>query len=209
MYSAHLSMFAVGLSPNAYPCPTCLSSWPATSGTRHRGLGGLGQMTPDEDECVALPDPSTLCVLPWDPRFAHMAADLYFGGTEPFALCPRSVLKRQVEQAEAAGFAMQLGVETELYFYRPGVTPTAPPPGPRAGLPAAVRTHRPVATNPRLRRRGHHGHDGRARPDGKGHERMWVRGVQLRRRGWRRAGRVRLRATRRRCRWRTGSSFSG
>jgi glutamine synthetase len=97
-----------------------------------RGLGGLGQMTPDEDECVALPDPSTLCVLPWDRRFAYMASDLYFGGTEPFALCPRSVLKRQVELAEAGGFAMQLGVETELYFYRPGATPIAPPPGPHA-----------------------------------------------------------------------------
>ncbi len=95
-----------------------------------RGLGGLGQMTPDEDECVALPDPSTLCVLPWDRRFAFMASDLYFGGTEPFALCPRSVLKRQVELAEAGGFAMQLGIETELYFYRPGATATAPPPGP-------------------------------------------------------------------------------
>ena len=41
-----------------------------------RGLGDLGQMTPDEDECVAMPDPATLCVLPWDRRFAFMAADL-------------------------------------------------------------------------------------------------------------------------------------
>src|ERR1700749_3418521 len=47
-----------------------------------RGLGSLGQMTPDEDECVAIPDPATLCVLPWDRRFAHMMADLYFGGRE-------------------------------------------------------------------------------------------------------------------------------
>lgn len=83
-----------------------------------RGLGGLGVMTPDEDECVALPDLSTLHVLPWDRRFAHMTADLYYGGAEPFALCPRSILKRQVELAESSGFTMQLGVETELYFVR-------------------------------------------------------------------------------------------
>ena len=37
------------------------------------GLGDLGQMTPDEDECVAVPDPDTLSVLPWDRRFAFMA----------------------------------------------------------------------------------------------------------------------------------------
>jgi glutamine synthetase len=58
-----------------------------------RGLGNLGQMTPTEDECVAVPDAETLCILPWDRRFAFMTADLYFGGTEPFAHCTRSVLK--------------------------------------------------------------------------------------------------------------------
>ena len=57
-----------------------------------RGLGDLGKMTPDEDECVAMPDPATLRMLPWDRRFAHMTADLYFGGAEPFAHCTRSIL---------------------------------------------------------------------------------------------------------------------
>lgn len=80
-----------------------------------RGLGNLGQMTPDEDECVAVPDPATVCILPWDRRFAHMTADLYFGGREPFAHCTRSILKRQIARAEEAGFGMVLGVETELY----------------------------------------------------------------------------------------------
>src|ERR1700683_4867708 len=45
-----------------------------------RGLGNLGKMTPTEDECVAMPDPTTLCILPWDRRFAHMPADLPLGG---------------------------------------------------------------------------------------------------------------------------------
>jgi len=83
-----------------------------------RGMGDLGRMTPDEDECVAMPDPATLTVLPWDKRFAFMAADLLFGGSEAFALCTRSVLKKQVEAARAAGFTMNLGVETELYVVK-------------------------------------------------------------------------------------------
>jgi glutamine synthetase len=86
-----------------------------------RGLGNLGKMTPTEDECVAVPDPSTLCILPWDRRFAHMTADLYFGGTQPFAHCTRSVLKKQIEAAAAAGFVLQLGIETELYVVQPFV----------------------------------------------------------------------------------------
>src|SRR5229473_1055857 len=69
-----------------------------------RGMGDLGQMTPNEDECVALTDVSTLRVCPWDRRVAWAAADLVFAGTVPFAHCSRSVLKRQVELAAAEGF---------------------------------------------------------------------------------------------------------
>jgi glutamine synthetase len=86
-----------------------------------RGMGNLGRMTPTEDECVTVPDADTLCILPWDRRFAHMTADLYFGGTEPFAHCTRSVLKKQIDAAAAAGFVLQLGIETELYVVQPFV----------------------------------------------------------------------------------------
>lgn len=84
-----------------------------------RGISGLGEMTPNEDESVALPDPSTLQVLPWDSRFAWMAADLAFDGKEPFAHCPRSILKRQLDAAAQAGFAFNLGIETELFVFDP------------------------------------------------------------------------------------------
>ncbi len=44
-----------------------------------------------------------------------MTADLYYGGTEPFAHCTRSILKRQIETAAATGYELQLGIEPELY----------------------------------------------------------------------------------------------
>jgi glutamine synthetase len=87
-----------------------------------RGMGDLGRMTPTEDECVTVPDASTLTILPWDRRFAHMTADLYFGGTEPFAHCTRSVLKKQIDAAAAAGYVLQLGIETELHVVQPFAT---------------------------------------------------------------------------------------
>lgn len=98
-----------------------------------RGMGGIGQMDPVEDEVAALPDISSLKVLPWDTRFAWMVADMSFGGRESYALCPRSILKRQLDSALAAGFACQLGVEPEFYAFRPeslpvgssGLTPIA------------------------------------------------------------------------------------
>jgi glutamine synthetase len=103
-----------------------------------RGMGDLGQMTPNEDECAAMPDPATLTVLPWDRRFAWMAADLLFGGREPFALCTRSILKSQIDRAANAGFAMNLGCETEIYAVRESSIASPGPggylvPGPRTG----------------------------------------------------------------------------
>jgi glutamine synthetase len=91
-----------------------------------RGMGGLGAMNPYEDEVVAMPDASTLQVLPWDPRFAWMAADMSFGGREPWALCPRSILKKQLGIAEDLGYVFNLGIETEFYAFEEVTDPTAP-----------------------------------------------------------------------------------
>jgi glutamine synthetase len=43
-----------------------------------RGISGLGELTRNEDESVAVPDVSTPKVPPWDRR-ARMAPDLMFG----------------------------------------------------------------------------------------------------------------------------------
>jgi glutamine synthetase len=97
-----------------------------------RGMGGIGQMNPVEDEVVGIPDTSTLSILPWDRRFAWMIADMSAGGREPFALCPRSALKQQVSEAADMGYVCQLGVEPEFYVFKPDsidgrrLTPIAP-----------------------------------------------------------------------------------
>ncbi|HVX23648.1 MAG TPA: hypothetical protein VHB02_20060 [Acidimicrobiales bacterium] len=83
-----------------------------------RGLDGLGEMDPVEDECITLPDPDRVWVLPWDPRIAVMPADLSQEG-RPYELCCRTVLKQQMRRAVDAGYRFLLGVETELYVFRP------------------------------------------------------------------------------------------
>jgi glutamine synthetase len=84
-----------------------------------RGMGGIGVMDPVEDEVAGIPDPSTLKILPWDRRVAWMVADMSWGGREPYALCPRSILKKQVAAAAELGFVAQLGVEPEFYAFKP------------------------------------------------------------------------------------------
>lgn len=84
-----------------------------------RGVNGIGQMDPIEEEATTLPDLDSLTVLPWDGRFAWMAADLWSDGGDYFDLCPRSILKRQIAKAADLGFTPTLGIEPEFYLYRP------------------------------------------------------------------------------------------
>jgi len=99
-----------------------------------RGMGGLGQMNPNEPECIAVPDPGTAVVLPWDRRFVFLNADLNYGGDRPYALCPRSILKRQVESAAERGYVFNLGVETEFYVFQPDAPDQHLRPMARSGL---------------------------------------------------------------------------
>jgi glutamine synthetase len=80
-------------------------------------LEGMGKLGPNEDECVSIPDLDTLTVLPWDPKYALAATDLWFHG-QPYSHDPRRVLRRQVEEAAAMGFRPDMGVEPEVYVLR-------------------------------------------------------------------------------------------
>jgi glutamine synthetase len=55
-----------------------------------------------------------------------MSADMIWGGREPWALCPRSILKKQLALAAAEGYRFNLGVETEFYVFQQVTDPTAP-----------------------------------------------------------------------------------
>ncbi|MEK3937452.1 hypothetical protein MKY41_19375 [Sporosarcina sp. FSL W7-1349] len=84
-----------------------------------RGITGIGTMNPVEEEVTTQPDEATLTILPWDRRYAWMAADMWSDKGETFELCPRSILKKQMAIANKEGFATTLGVEPEFYLFRP------------------------------------------------------------------------------------------
>lgn len=84
-----------------------------------RGINGIGEMDPVEEEVTALPDLDSLTILPWDRRFAWMASDMWSDKGAPYELCPRSILKQQIQKAKDRGFGCTLGIEPEFYVYRP------------------------------------------------------------------------------------------
>jgi glutamine synthetase len=80
-------------------------------------LEGMGELGPQEDECEGIPDLGRLEVLPWDRRYAIAPADLRFHG-EPYSHDSRHVLKRQLAVAREAGYAVNVGIEPEVYVLR-------------------------------------------------------------------------------------------
>jgi glutamine synthetase len=80
-------------------------------------LEGMGELGPNEDECVGIPDAGNVVVLPWDRRFAIAPAELLLHG-EPYSHDSRYVLRRQIEAAHALGYTFNLGIEPEVYVLR-------------------------------------------------------------------------------------------
>ncbi len=95
----------------------------AISGMQKDGAGFAGfatwlDMTPADPDMFAIPDPNSLIQLPWKPEVAWLAADLWMDGKE-VEMAPRIALKRQIEKAEKAGYAMKSGVECEFFLLEP------------------------------------------------------------------------------------------
>lgn len=70
-------------------------------------------------DMVATADWTTARILPWVPGTAMIMCDLRSTETgELVSVAPRTILRRQVEAAQALGFAPMVGSEIEFYLYR-------------------------------------------------------------------------------------------
>lgn len=74
----------------------------------------------EESDMVLKPDLDTFKVFPYDDeggRVARVICDVYNPDGTPFPGCPRLVLKRQIERAQALGFEMMAGCEAEFFIF--------------------------------------------------------------------------------------------
>jgi glutamine synthetase len=74
-------------------------------------LGAVGEIR-------LVPDPATFAVLPYLPDQARMMCDMIRLDGQPWENCPRSFLKRMVQQAATAGIEVQAAFEYEFYLAR-------------------------------------------------------------------------------------------
>jgi glutamine synthetase len=75
----------------------------------------------EESDMIALPDPTTCCILPWMPRenaVARMFCDILLPGGEPFPGDPRYVLRRNLKRATEKGVTYYVGPELEYFYFK-------------------------------------------------------------------------------------------
>src|ERR671922_936764 len=73
-----------------------------------------------ESDMVALPDPSTFQVIPWQTEHpvGRMFCDVFEPNGTPFVGDPRGVLKRQLARAADLGFTFYVGPELEYFYFK-------------------------------------------------------------------------------------------
>ncbi|MHB8781714.1 MAG: glutamine synthetase family protein, partial [Candidatus Geothermincolia bacterium] len=76
----------------------------------------------DESDMIAMPDPSTFCILPWRPTerntVARMFCDVQLPGGEPYEKDPRFVLKKMLAKAADLGYTYYVGPELEYFYFK-------------------------------------------------------------------------------------------
>ena len=96
----------------------------AVEGAGFAGFAAWLDMTPADPDILAIPDPSQMIQLPWQPDVAWLPADVLtidslsetLRERQPLAQTPRLVLKRVLAQAEALGYRVKTGVECEYFL---------------------------------------------------------------------------------------------
>jgi glutamine synthetase len=78
--------------------------------------GDIGQ-GPHDPDMIAMPDPRTLTILPWQPNVARFACDVTVEG-EPWPFCPRTILRGALDRAAALGYELKVGAELEYFLLR-------------------------------------------------------------------------------------------
>jgi glutamine synthetase len=78
--------------------------------------GEIGQL-PSDPDIAAIPDLRSFTPVPWEPSLGRFACDVYVEGEE-WPYDPRTILRRQLEQAKAAGYEFMMGLELEYFLLR-------------------------------------------------------------------------------------------
>src|SRR6202011_2418371 len=114
--------FAMFVDMHGKPCakmiPTQALDVLAGGGAGFAGFaaGPMGQ-TPADPDLIAMPDPASYAVLPWQPGVAAVQCDPTVDG-EPWPYAPRVILRRQLQRLAERDLVLKVGAEAEYFLVR-------------------------------------------------------------------------------------------
>jgi glutamine synthetase len=114
--------FAMFVDMHGKPCakmiPTQALDVLAGGGAGFAGFaaGPMGQ-SPADPDMIAIPDPASYALAPWQPGLAVVQCDIHVEG-EPWPYTPRLILKGMLEQTKARGLVYNVGCEAEYFLVR-------------------------------------------------------------------------------------------
>lgn len=80
----------------------------------------------EESDMIAMPDPSTFCLIPWIDQngpVARMFCDIMTPDLVPYEGDPRYVLKKMVNRAAGMGYTFYVGPELEYFYFMDNQSP--------------------------------------------------------------------------------------
>src|SRR5262249_21254370 len=116
--------FAMFVDMNGKPCAKTVAVEPldvrmgGAAGSPGFAAGSMGQ-SPAAADMIAVPDPSSYTVAPWQPELAVLQCDIHVEG-QPWPYTPRLILKGMLEKARVRGLVYNIGFEAEHFIVRRG-----------------------------------------------------------------------------------------
>jgi glutamate---methylamine ligase len=86
-------------------------------GAGFAGFATWLDLSPADPDMFAVPDASSLIILPWQRDVGWLASDLYIDD-KPLAASPRVALKQQIAKAAKMGYTLKTGVEGEFHLIK-------------------------------------------------------------------------------------------
>ena len=87
-------------------------------GAGFAGFSTYLDMLPSDPDMAAIPDTSSLIILPWQPDVAWLAGDLWMNG-KPVDASPRVMLRNQIAKLTEKKLYLKSGVECEYFLIAP------------------------------------------------------------------------------------------
>ena len=84
------------------------------------GIDGssIGFLSTEQSDMQIVPDLNSFAVIPWNTKIGRFICDITDNNGKSYPLCPRGILKRQLDKVKSLGFEYLTRPELEWYLLK-------------------------------------------------------------------------------------------